>query len=902
MNYILHNADVSVLISDENIAFDGVITIDTNEAKTFSKYNFGALKEYKLEYTDNSEVYVLYTSGSTGFPKGCSITYQNLLYILNNMKNKFSCNDAVYVFSTPYNFDVSIPEIFSWNFKAKVLVIDMGNYRYFKKLPAIFNEYKVTHFSASPSSFLNLINTLGEENVRILTKTLKYLLIAGEVFKNKIFKLWKKIDTPFRLFNLYGPTESTVYATYFELKKNGSYENGIPIGSCFDGCGYEVINYDENGVGELILTGDGICNGYINKSNSNFNNYTDMKSYRTGDLVSLENGVLLYHGRIDDQIQINGIRVEIGEIEYYLQEISGVIDAAVVFDKDILIANIVFEDKNNRNKFEEEIKKIPRYLQPHYVEFVETLPTNQNNKIDRKKILANYDKKFKNSRNTSEEYNQSIKKIIEFFSLCLAIPTEELNQDSDFMILGGDSLSIFNLAYKLESYFSIIINADELYIERTPIAIYNNIIIRNYNSIDNKEEITDSTFVSNLTPFNSNVIDFLFQDTENISRRYSVIHNQKNIYFRKYTKMIHSNLFIGYKFSKDEIEHSIVNTIEKNNILRSKISHDSDRKLLIINEYSIDKNIKIPFIQMKSEPNYQNIHSYILGSFGKLIYNSRYANGFLGLFAISECTQGYCVHIILDHIISDAYSISRIKKLISENLLNKNEYNNNELQFSDYCMMIQKNNSAKSISDSWYFQERKKCLIYKKDEYLNALENSFEEKVLRNIKLDTSEELSILIAYYIGKKILDKIGINYISLKTIFNLREFNNYSFKDTIGDIHSNISLLLHKNMTFKEFKKRSFEILDLYKDSFYCPSYVIHNENEEDKELQKFISKVFDQGAIVSINYLGNSSIEEIKKIKSEIFTLQDKLNNIEEKILVTAYKDQSDLHLFVNKNIF
>ncbi|MCJ0565716.1 AMP-binding protein, partial [Enterococcus cecorum] len=187
-------------------------------------------------------------------------------------------------------------------------------------------------------------------------------MLAGETFKKDIFVEWKNNNWNFDLWNMYGPTEATVYATAFKLSKDADYPSSIPIGRVLEDVTYFIDKKDDRGIGELVLGGKGISGGYINnddENNKKFININNKRYYRTGDLFSEDkHGVLYFHGRNDDQVQLNGIRVELGEIESRILGISEVVEAVVLYNQKKLIAFI--QVRNNIDLQPKLVEILPR--------------------------------------------------------------------------------------------------------------------------------------------------------------------------------------------------------------------------------------------------------------------------------------------------------------------------------------------------------------------------------------------------------------------------------------------------------------------------------------------------------------------------------------------------------------
>jgi len=413
MRYIQHDSNCNFIISNkEEHGFKHVMKFTIDDIGRVLQRE-SLIKENVLY---NEEVtkypYILYTSGSTGTPKGVKVTRKNLDYILDNMQ--IICpvdNDSVYCFSTPYTFDVSITEIFGWiKGNGAVAVIGADLLKNHKCFLEKVKKFKISHFATSPSALIMLLNLCTTEELDILSNYIKYIMVAGEKFNPSIAQIWEKHKFKSRMFNLYGPTEATVYSTFYEIKH--PYKGGdIPIGKPLKGTRVIIETNETDELGELILFGDGIAEGYLNNielTNTVFGqNQKGIKYYKTGDICSYnEKGEIVYIGRKDQQVQIHGIRVELGDIEYYFAKQQNIESVAVIYYDNKLFAfikplNDSFDLKIAKDMF---ISETPRYMQPNKYIVVDNMPLNDNRKIDKKKLM------LLASKNAGENMSSSQKK------------------------------------------------------------------------------------------------------------------------------------------------------------------------------------------------------------------------------------------------------------------------------------------------------------------------------------------------------------------------------------------------------------------------------------------------------------------------------------------------------------
>jgi long-subunit acyl-CoA synthetase (AMP-forming) len=198
------------------------------------------------------------------------------------------------------------------------------------------------------------------------------------------------------IFNAYGPTENTVWSFVHELGEGTIAQNGlVPIGKPISGFDYH-INKGLEDIGELLVTGDQVFDGYVNrdrKTKEVLAEFNDYKYYKTGDIVKEQsNGDIMYLNRLDNQVQINGYRVELGEVEYKINTLLN-IQNSIAFVKENdnqLVAVLERKHELNKEEKKELMSFLPFYMQPKKFFYLENFPLNSNSKIDRKFVKAEF--------------------------------------------------------------------------------------------------------------------------------------------------------------------------------------------------------------------------------------------------------------------------------------------------------------------------------------------------------------------------------------------------------------------------------------------------------------------------------------------------------------------------------
>ncbi|MBG9571024.1 amino acid adenylation domain-containing protein, partial [Bacillus subtilis] len=344
IHYILKDSEAQLLLTQSHlmhrVSFTGrVIPLDSEESYHEIQTNLNSIVR------PNHLAYVIYTSGTTGKPKGVMIEHKSVVNTLTDLEKRFplGIDDAI-LLKTNYTFDVSVTELFGWFIgKSKLVILKPGLEKEPEALINIIEKNKITHINFVPSMLQVLLNELRQINIKKL-QSLKYVFSAGEALPVKTIKEFYSALSS-RLENIYGPTECTIYATYYGTDRTMKGLVNTPIGKPLGNVQAVVLKDLELqpiGVpGELCISGVGLARGYLNRPDLTAEKFVDHpfipgeKLYRTGDLARwLPEGNIEYLGRIDHQVKIRGYRIEIGEIETVLLNMEAVQEAIVVAHED----------------------------------------------------------------------------------------------------------------------------------------------------------------------------------------------------------------------------------------------------------------------------------------------------------------------------------------------------------------------------------------------------------------------------------------------------------------------------------------------------------------------------------------------------------------------------------------
>lgn len=387
----------------ENIAVTGKLIsmqeVYTKEASDRSITNY-------LHVLDSDPAYVLFTSGSTGQPKGVVISHKSVIDYTEWLYDTFHFDEnVIFGNQAPFYFDNSILDIYSMLRNGAMMnIIPERLFPFPCKLLNYINENKINTLFWVPSALIGVANSGVLSEVRL--EYIERILFCGEVMPNKQLNIWRKEYPDVLYANLYGPTEITDVCTYYIVDRDFSDDESLPIGFGCENTGIIVLNSDnrlveENEIGELCVRGTCLSLGYYGDSNKTdqvfvqnplHDKYHDL-IYRTGDMVKYnERRELIYICRKDYQIKHQGYRIELGEIETVCGSLDGVERVCTVYDdidkKIVLFCSLNEQCKEITEKtiYRELKQRLPAYMLPAVINLINSMPMNANGKIDRVKL------------------------------------------------------------------------------------------------------------------------------------------------------------------------------------------------------------------------------------------------------------------------------------------------------------------------------------------------------------------------------------------------------------------------------------------------------------------------------------------------------------------------------------
>ena len=367
--------------------------------------NAEGLDAVRAKAIDTDPIYVVFTSGSTGIPKGVVACHRSVLDYIEQLSETLEFNEnTVFGNQTPLYFDACLKELYpTLKFGATTYLVPKSLFMFPIKLVEFLNEHKINTICWVVSA-LTMISAFGAFK-KIKPEYLHTIAFGSEVFPIKQFRLWRETLPNAKFTNLYGPTEGTGMCCYYKVNRDFELDEAIPVGRPFKNT--EIILLDENNKraadgepGEICIRGTSLTMGYYNnpeKTSEVFvqnplNTAYPELIYRTGDIGKYNAyGELVFVSRKDYQIKHMGHRIELGEIEVNVNMLDEIKLSGCIYDNEkgkIVLYYVGDLEPGELTKILRE--KLPRYMIPNYLEKLEEMPLTPNGKINRVFLREKY--------------------------------------------------------------------------------------------------------------------------------------------------------------------------------------------------------------------------------------------------------------------------------------------------------------------------------------------------------------------------------------------------------------------------------------------------------------------------------------------------------------------------------
>ncbi len=413
MELILRTLNARVMICDEStretagtLAFSGEIALYGDLAS--GSVEPEALAGIRARHLDTDPLYVVFTSGSTGVPKGVVANHRSVIDYIETLSETLGFSESTrFANQTPFYFDACLKELYpTVKFGATTYIVPKQLFMFPIKLVEFLNKYQINTVCWVVSA-LTMISSLGVLE-KAVPRYLRTVAFGSEVFPIKQFRLWRQALPDAAFFNLYGPTEATGMCCWYKVDRDFALDEVMPVGRPFRNT--EILLLTEQNtlaapgeVGEICVRGASLTMGYyrsFDRTSAVFvqnplnDRYPEL-IYRTGDLGRRnERGELVFVSRKDHQIKHMGHRVELGEIEVNVSTLDGVSSCCCVFDSEQDKIQLYYVGDLTPTELIPALReRLPRYMVPNAVIRLDKMPLTPNGKLDRKALEAQTQRK-----------------------------------------------------------------------------------------------------------------------------------------------------------------------------------------------------------------------------------------------------------------------------------------------------------------------------------------------------------------------------------------------------------------------------------------------------------------------------------------------------------------------------
>lgn len=765
------------------VDFDLIII--SEEEKYLSNINFLKLlpkndvqidSEFNDDIPMNKIGYIICTSGTTGNPKKVFLSQDNLAWIMGEfVKISNFQNNSRYLFSTPYTFDVSISEMLLPIYTGGELYCFSQILKDTDKLMSVISyvkKYSITHLSVSPS-FMELV--LQISHIEDL-KSLVYLGLGGEAVDVTLAtKLLPVIENGTKVMNMYGPSETTIYSTSYEL--SGHEEAFVPIGKPLNGVDVKVLNESGEAAssGELYISGKGVSLGYLLQkrlSENVFKIIDGVRYYKTGDFVHYDdrNDYLIFDCRKDNQVQINGIRVELGEVENTVSSLIEIKFCRVVYEDQKIFIFYITDFENQKALREKILEVLPRYISPIVIRIDEVV-LNQNRKFNSKAVLEKY--YYVNNFYKQSSLQKDLNELLSSFNVKML---EELN-----------SLDTVRFFMELEKKYKVKFKDSQIFsysdIDEIAEEIEKEVNQNQAKVIEENDEVLESNLESSLKVFK--------KDLE--KRVIPTLYHQKTYRLKQYNSL----LFFDFKINQID-----VNSLSRIKDFFIKLSSDIDSFRFVMYESDtlyfkkIKKDSFHPVVFMSNYMISEEVAKRVL-------YKNDLSYQF---FTILDKTNeiGRC---FFTHNIMDKSSLLDVSRRLGYFLKTGIVIEKSNSSYERYIDCIKEKNSNLSLD---YILK-----TIPNNKMLNMERGKRGYQILKsNLLSSSSLNISMEAFYKFSKSVFHQKEIKDVAGAMTANIRILDFYDASNVIGDTHLTIPLKISAYDEYEFFVNESFKMVNNYK----------------------------------------------------------------------------------------
>jgi len=527
--FILRDTNAPILfttssLKEEFSGYDGTLILLDKVEKSVKSYPDTNPKEHG---SDENLAYIIYTSGSTGLPKGVLIEHKNVVNYCHWYADYSGAKPQQRIdFSSNYIFDMAVTiSIVPLMLGLTIVICSDKTKKNLQRYLRYLQSNKINIIKMTPSYMKVLANEA--KSCDIALPHLYTLILGGENLHTLECRAWLDIYPEHTLYNEYGPTETTVGVSSYKINAStiSELEVNVPIGFVDKKLHYYLLGDDQQPVpdgdiGELYIGGVCLARGYLNQTsmteekfiNDPFSQNDTDRLYRTGDLCrQLPGGMLEYFGRVDQQVKINGFRIQLEEIEQHLVAYPDVKDAIVLVKENLVhekqLVAYYIPKKNTNNVTSNQLRqylqeRLPNYMIPTVFIWVDSFPRTANDKLDPLSLPA---PQFSRAQHYIAPRTRMEKALTEIWSEALGL--NPIGIKDNLFELGGHSLTAARIVSKIEKILEKEITLEDLYHAPTIKELVS--VLRQSKPVD-KSNLNDRATINKSTVIPLNDFQFMF--------------------------------------------------------------------------------------------------------------------------------------------------------------------------------------------------------------------------------------------------------------------------------------------------------------------------------------------------------------------------------------------------------
>lgn len=456
VEHCVSTVGLRMILTDTKEHMEDIAAVTTTIINLENEMPRAGIEKAVLE--ENLETMLINTSGTTGLPKTVILTWRGIMNCINSTQKLFDITSKDIAFGvTNYGHDMSIFDVLGMAYVGGTTVMpNQHNYKNPEIWVDMMNKHKVTVWVSVPALLEMLLYSDLEKLPEVVGKLYR-VVQGGDYLHVDTVKEFRKWNQKGKIFNVGGPTETTMWNIYHEVSEEDIQNNNIPYGKPFPNTQYYILDKKHElcpvgKEGQMYIAGDGVTPGYVGiEEQGKFTEYKGLKVYCSGDYgMYVRKGEILFRGRKDRQIKINGKRIELDGIEEKLNTINDITKGAVIYKDKRIVAYYVAKDKSEVTNIKEILSgTLPEYMIPAVFYEIKKLPYNRSNKVDYREL-----ERIIPETEEQEVAETELEDLVT--GICENIfEVDRIGVKESFYNLGGDSVTAMRIAAVIKKEFGV---------------------------------------------------------------------------------------------------------------------------------------------------------------------------------------------------------------------------------------------------------------------------------------------------------------------------------------------------------------------------------------------------------------------------------------------------------------